>query len=255
MTVRKLSDGQWVADFYPVNRSDGKQGKRVRRKFATKGEALAFENYTLQKVEDTPWLGQGKDKRRLSDLIHLWFERHGITLRDGEKRKSAMLWADECMGSPMATEFTAQLFTAYRSKRLDGHFARTKRVSQVSPRTMNLEHAYFLAVFNELKRLGEWDAPNPLENVRQFRTEESEMAYLTKEQIDKLLEECSLSSAKDLEIVVRICLSTGARWGEAEKLKRSQITAGKVTFIKTKGKRNRTIPLDPEILRLCHSGC
>lgn len=36
--------------------------------------------------------------------------------------------------------------------------------------------------------------------------------------------------------------------GEAEKLKRSQITAGKVTFIKTKGKRNRTIPIDPEIL-------
>ncbi|EKK7708739.1 tyrosine-type recombinase/integrase [Cronobacter sakazakii] len=248
MTVRKLSNGQWVADFYPVNRSDGKQGKRIRKKFATKGEALAFENYTLQKVEDTPWLGQGKDKRRLSDLIHLWFERHGITLRDGEKRKSAMLWADECMGSPMATEFNAQLFTAYRAKRLEGHFARTKRITQVSPRTMNLEHAYFLAVFNELKRLGEWDAPNPLENVRQFRTEESEMAYLTAEQIDRLLEESRHSSAKDLEMIVRICLSTGARWGEAEKLKRSQIAAGKVTFIKTKGKRNRTIPLDPVII-------
>lgn len=74
------------------------------------------------------------------------------------------------------------------------------------------------------------------------------MAYLTGEQIDRLLEECRNSSAKDLEMVVKICLSTGARWGEAEKLKRSQITAGKVTFIKTKGKRNRTIPLAPEIL-------
>ncbi|WP_410753376.1 phage integrase [Citrobacter youngae] len=248
MTARKLNDGQWVADFYTVNRSDGKKGKRIRKKFATKGEALAFENYTLQKVEDTPWLGQGKDKRRLSDLVLLWFERHGITLRDGDKRKSAMLWADQCMGSPLATEFNAQLFTAYRAKRLDGHFARTKRVTQVSLRTMNLEHAYFLAVFNELKRLGEWDAPNPLEHVRQFRTEESEMAFLTGDQIDKLLEECRKSSAKDLEIIVRVCLSTGARWGEAEKLKRSQITSGKITFIKTKGKRNRSIPLDPELI-------
>ncbi|HEB0945487.1 TPA: tyrosine-type recombinase/integrase [Enterobacter cloacae] len=248
MTVRKLSDGQWLADFYTVNRSNGKQGKRVRKKFATKGEALAFENYTLQKVEDTPWLGQGKDKRRLSDLVHLWYERHGITLRDGQKRVRSMLWAAECMGSPLATEFTAQLFTAYRAKRLDGHFARTKRISEVSPRTMNLEHAYFLAVFNELKRLGEWDAPNPLENVRQFRTEESEMAYLTGEQINKLLEECKLSSSEDLLMVVKICLVTGARWSEAATLKRSQITAGKVTFIKTKGKRNRTIPVDPEIL-------
>ncbi|HCA5737310.1 TPA: tyrosine-type recombinase/integrase [Citrobacter freundii] len=248
MTVRKLSDGQWVADFYTVNRSDGKQGKRVRKKFATKGEALAFENYTLQKVENSPWLGQGKDKRYLSDLIHLWFERHGITLSDGEKRKRAMLWADECMGSPRAIEFTAQLFTAYRAKRLEGDFSRTKRVTKVSPRTMNLEHAYFLAVFNELKRIGEWEAPNPLENVRQFKTNESEMAYLTGDQIARLLEECRRSSAKDLEIIVRICLSTGARWGEAEKLKRSQISSGKITFVKTKGKRNRTIPIDDNLI-------
>ncbi|EMH93010.1 tyrosine-type recombinase/integrase [Klebsiella pneumoniae] len=248
MTVRKLSDGQWVADFYTVNRSDGKQGKRVRKKFSTKGEALAFENYTLQKIEDTPWLGDGKDKRRLSELVHLWFERHGITLRDGEKRKSTMLWAAECMGSPLAIEFSAQLFTAYRAKRLDGQFARTKRVSQVSPRTMNLEHAYFLAVFNELKRIGEWTAPNPLENVRQFRVDESEMAYLTIEQIDQLLQECRDSSAKDLETIVKICLATGARWSEAETLRRSQISAGKVTFIKTKGKRNRTIPLDLDLI-------
>ena len=184
MSVRKLANGQRVADFYTVDRTDGKDGKRVRRKFVTKGEALAFENYTLQKFEDTPWLGQGKDKRRLSDIVHLWFERHGITLRDGEKRKSTMLWADLCIGSPLATEFLAQLFTAYRAKRLDGHFARTKRVTQVSPRTMNLEHAYFLTVFNELKRLGEWEAPNPPDNIRQFRTEESEMAFLTGEQID-----------------------------------------------------------------------
>ena len=58
MSVRKLANGQRVADFYTVDRTDGKDGKRVRRKFVTKGEALAFENYTLQKFEDTPWLGQ-----------------------------------------------------------------------------------------------------------------------------------------------------------------------------------------------------
>jgi len=248
MPVRKLADGQWVADFYTVDRSNGKDGKRIRKKFSTKGEALAFENYTLQKIDDSPWLGEGKDIRRLSDLVHLWFDRHGITLNDGEKRKSSMLWAAECMGSPLATEFNAQLFTAYRAKRLEGEFARTKRVSKVSPRTLNLEHAYFLAVFNELKRLGEWKAPNPLENVRQFRTDESEMAYLTGEQIDALLVECRNSSAKDLEIIVKICLATGARWSEAEALKSSQIAAGKVTFIKTKGKRNRTIPLSKVLI-------
>jgi integrase len=248
MTVRKLPSGDWVADFYSVNRSDGKQGKRVRKKFATKGEALAFENYTLQKFEDSPWLGDGKDRRRLTDLVHLWFERHGVTLRDGLKRKTTMLWAAECMGSPLATEFNAQLFTAYRAKRLDGQFSRTKRISKVSPRTMNLEQAYFLAVFNELKRLGEWSPPNPLEKVRQFRTDESEMAYLNNEQIEQLLKECRESSAKDLELIVKVCLLTGARWSEAESLKQSQVSSGKITFIKTKGKKNRSIPVSPDFI-------
>lgn len=249
MTVRNLNSGQWVADFYSVNRSNGKEGKRVRKKFATKGEALAFENYTLQKIEDSPWLGDGKNLRRLADLVHLWFDRHGITLSDREKHKSTMLGAAECMGAPLASEFNAQLFTAYRAKRLKGEFARTKRIAQVSPRTMNLEIAYFLAIFNELKRMGKWFPPNPLKNVRQFRIDESEMAYLTIEQIGQLLNECRNSTAKDLEVIVKLCLSTGARWGEAETLKSSQITLGKITFVKTKGKRNRTIPVYPALLK------
>ncbi|HEJ7277024.1 MULTISPECIES: phage integrase [Serratia] len=245
MPVRKLPDGRWIADFYTVDRSNGNEGKRVRKKFATKGEALAFENYTLEQIESAPWLGEGKEKRRLTELIELWFSRHGITLNDGEKRRSAMLWAAECMGFPLATEFNAQLFTAYRAKRLGGHFARTKRIAKVSPRTLNLELAYFLAVFNELRRLGEWIQPNPLENVRQFRVDESEMAYLTDEQIGLLLHECRKSSAKDLEMVAKLCLVTGARWSEAESLKSSQISGSKITFVKTKGKKNRTIPIDP----------
>lgn len=252
MPVRKLSDGRWIADFYTVDRSGGKDGKRVRKKFATKGEALAFENYTLEKVEDAPWLGSGKESRRLSDLVNLWYERHGITLSDGKKRQSVMLWAADCMGSPLASEFSAQLFTTYRAQRLDGRLSRTTRIKTVTPRTVNLEQAYFLAVFNELKRLGEWLGPNPLENVRQFRTDEAEMAYLTAEQIDILLSECERSSAKDLVVIVKLCLATGARWSEAQNLRRAQVTGNKtsgwrVTFVKTKGKKNRAIPISEDL--------
>lgn len=248
MTVRKLISGQWIADFYTVNRSNGKKGKRIRKKFATKGEALAFESYTLQKIDNSPWLGDGKDYRTLIDLISIWYERHGVALTNGKKRKDTMDWAAECMGFPLASEFNAQLFTSYRAKRLNGQFARTKRVTQVSPKTMNLEHSYFLAMFNELKRIGEWSAPNPLENVRQYKTDETEMAFLSAQEIDRLLLECRRSTVKYLELIVKLCLATGARWNEAASLKRSQIAAGRVTFIKTKGKRNRTIPLDADLL-------
>ena len=125
---------------------------------------------------------------------------------------------------PLAREFDAQMFSRYREKRLSGDYARSNRVKKVAPRTINLELAYFRAVFNELGRLGEWKGDNPIKNVRPFRTEESEMAFLTKEQIGQLLDECGRDNNNDLVCIVKLCLSTGARWSEAEELNNSQIT-------------------------------
>ncbi|EOZ3162234.1 tyrosine-type recombinase/integrase [Yersinia enterocolitica] len=247
MTVRKLPSGQWVADLYTVNRANGKNGKRIRQKFATKGEALAFEKHKLEEIQDKPWLGEEKDKRNLSDLIDKWYNAHGITLDDGQRRKDAMTHFYECMGKPLATEFSAQLFSQYREKRLKGELARSTRVTKVAPRTLNLELAYFRAMFNELERLGEWKLLNPIKSMRAFKTEESEMAFLTRDQIELLLDECQKSTIECLATVVKICLSTGARWSEAEGLKLSQVTEHKITFIKTKGRRNRTVPISKEL--------
>jgi hypothetical protein len=37
-------------------------------------------------AQDKPWLGEKADKRRVIELVELWFNTHGITLADGEKR-------------------------------------------------------------------------------------------------------------------------------------------------------------------------
>lgn len=239
MTVRKNAAGGWICELYP----NGSNGKRIRKKFATKGEAIAFEQHTIQK----PWNEKQEDRRTLKNLIDAWYNAHGITLKDGLRRQQAMHHAFECMGNPLARDFDAQIFSRYRERRLKGDFARSNRVKKVSPRTLNLELAYFRAVFNELIRLGEWKGDNPIKSVRPFRTEEIEMAYLTGEQIQLLLEECRKHEHPHLETVVKICLSTGARWSEAEELKRSQIAKFKITYIKTKGRKNRTVPISHEL--------
>ncbi|THD40950.1 site-specific integrase [Enterobacteriaceae bacterium ML5] len=235
MAIRKQADGWWLCELYP----NGAKGKRIRKKFATKGEAIAFEQHTISK----PWHEEKEDNRTLLDLIKAWYSAHGITLKDGERRQDAMTHAYECMGQPLAREFDAQMFSRYREKRLSGDYARSNRVKKVAPRTINLELAYFRAVFNELGRLGEWKGDNPIKNVRPFRTEESEMAFLTKEQIGQLMDECGRENNNDLVNIVKLCLSTGARWSEAEELNKSQITKYKVTYTKTKGRKNRTIPI------------
>ena len=200
--------GGWICELYP----NGAKGKRIRKKFATKGEALAFEQYTVQ----NPWQEEKEDRRTLKKLVDSWYSAHGITLKDGLKRQLAMHHAFECMGEPLARDFDAQMFSRYREKRLKGEYSRSNRVKEVSPRTLNLELAYFRAVFNELNRLGEWKGENPLKNMRPFRTEEMEMAWLTHDQISQLLGECKRHDHPDLETVVRICIATGARWSEAE---------------------------------------
>ena len=47
----------------------------------------------------------------------------------------------------------------------------------------------------------------------------------------------------DLACIVKLCVTVVARWSEAEELNRSQVTQYKVTYTKTKGRKNRTIPI------------
>lgn len=176
-------------------------------------------------------------------MVGQWFDEHGVTLDDGEKRKGAMLFACESMGDPLAHELDATMFSIYRKKRLSGEIARIERVKKISPRTMNLELAYFRAVFNELKRLGHWKMDNPLANVRPFKSEEAELAYLEQEELRRLLNECLRSRNESTYWVASLCLVTGARWDEAESVTTKQIRNLKVSFFKTKGNRNRTVPI------------
>lgn len=115
---------------------------------------------------------------------------------------------------------------------------------------MNLELAYFRAVFNELKRLGHWKFDNPLLDLRPFKSEEAELTYLEDDEITRLLEECRKSRNESTFWVACTCLVTGARWDEAESLTTKQIRNLKVSFFKTKGNRNRTVPISKEFLIL-----
>ncbi|WP_024550776.1 phage integrase [Siccibacter turicensis] len=243
MSIRKQPDGKWLLDFYPEGKPKGKPSKRIRKTFSTKGEALAYQNHILENIHVKPWLNGKEDRRSLRDLVGQWFDEHGLTLDDGEKRKGAMLFACESMGEPLAHEFDATMFSLYRKKRLSGEIIRTSRVQQVSPRTMNLELAYFRAVFNELKRLGHWKSDNPLAGVRPFKSEEAELAYLENEEITRLLDECLKSRNESVYWVACLCLATGARWDEAESVTTKQIKNLKVSYFKTKGNRNRTVPI------------
>lgn len=108
------------------------------------------------------------------------------------------------------------------------------------------------ALFNEMDRLGFYEVENPIGKIRQFKEREREMGFLTREQIPVLLNACADSENAHLLPVVKICLSTGARFGEAEYLLRTGLIGGAqpaVRFTDTKNGRSRSVPISDALYR------
>lgn len=233
MAVKKLDNGKYLVDLYPW----GRQGKRIRKKFDSKTEATKFEKYTIAEAQNDPWHDGKEDNRRLSELVELWYTLHGQALSDGAKRKKKLIASVELMNDPIARNFTKADFSAYRTKRLE----------QVSIKTVNNEQTYINALFNELGRLGEWALGNPIAGLRALKYKTPEMGFLSIDDVPDLFNELKNSSNPDVYLVAKICLSTGCRWGEAENLKGSQLSPYRLTFVNTKGNKNRSVPISKEL--------
>lgn len=229
MTVRK--DGKtWTADFY----ENGRAGRRVRKKgFLTKAAAQRYESDYFATYNQT---GRPLDDR-LSDLVDVWYELHGCSLKDHKARLSRTKAIVERLGNPQASQFESLAWARYRQARL----------KEASPHTVNHEQRYLSAVFSELIRLGAWNGVNPLAKIRQIKTDQVELSFLTLEQINQLLEECRKSSNNHTYPVALICLATGARWDEAESLGRAAIFGGKAHFHRTKNRQSRSVPIPKEV--------
>ena len=229
MTIRKQDSGKYLVELYP----DGRGGKRTRKTFKTQSEAKRFEQFTLNDKSEKPWHLIAGDSRRLSDLIETWFGLHGIALNDGKKRKNKLLAMAALMNDPIAKDMTTSDFSKYRQLRIES----------VSIKTVNNDQTYLNALFNELKRLGEWDHGNPITELRALKYKQPEMGFLKPDEITQVFDELQNGRNYDAYLISKICISTGCRWGEAESLTGSQLMPGRVTFIHTKGNKRRAVPI------------
>lgn len=230
MAIKKLESG-WQVDAQP----GGRGGKRFRKTFKTQAEAKAYDSWLKTQVnQNADWSPEKKDTRKLTELIDLWFTHHGSGLRSGQDTYNRLKALAHAMTNPIADVFTVDMFAEYRTKRLaDG----------ITANNLNREHAYLRSVFNELTRLGHWKRENPLAKLRQFKIQETELSYLTLEQITLLLNALADARNKNVLLITKICLSTGARWGEAEELRITQLRNGLIQFARTKSGKVRAVPI------------
>jgi len=234
VAIEQMPDGRWRVDVEPV------KGKRYRKTVKTKGEALRFEATCRTKcIDSRDWSPKPKDRRKLSEFIDRYHQLHGHTLTDGARVRLILLALARELGDPVAVSLTANLYCEVRHLQLS---------AGVHQKTVNNRLGYLKAVYNQLCRLGDIDYANPLHFVRPLRLQERPLSFLTTEQIAELLEALDArEGVPGIGLVARVCLSTGARWGEAQGLTPDRVRNGSVTFANTKSKRIRTIPVAPSL--------
>jgi len=236
VAMTRLPDGRWKVDIEPI------KGRRFRRTLKTKADAKRFELACKQQVtQDPEWSPKARDLRKLSELINLWYDLHGHTLRDGVRRKTALLNMAARLKDPVAVKLTPTAYMKDRRKRSE---------SGITDKTLNNELTYIRAVYNELYSLDQLSYENPLAKVKPLKLQQIELSWLTQDQIQELLAAiCSRSAGANphLELIVLVCLATGARWSEAENLKPSSVRNRAVTFSNTKNGKVRTVPISQEL--------
>lgn len=232
MSITQMKNGVWKADFWV----GGEKGERYRKRFKTKAEAERYQKYVEAQYTNTgkPWQEKPKDRRYLSQLVEPWYLLHGQYLKDGERRKAKLLsMADELL-DPIAADLAPIIYTRFRAERAK---------QGIRPKTLNNELGYLSSLYNSLRKAGEIDYPNPLADIDLVKVPENELAYLTTEQIEELMQSIGECDNPHVELITLVCLCTGARWGEAEGLTSQRVHNGRVTFTETKNGKNRTVPV------------
>ena len=232
MTIKALEGGRYKVDIRP----QGREGKRVQRVFKKKADAVAFERHVMMTANNEEWKGEPRDFRSLSEIVDIWWAYEGCNLKYANSRKSALTRMINDMDDPAIYQMTPRLLGRYRSDRLQ---------SGVKASTINREFNLLMGVFTHLAELGICSQTNPIKSLGWLKEEKPEMSYLTELDIERLLNSVTGDSWR----ITVLCLSTGARWGEATQLRAENLMHGRVTFTKTKNGKHRTVPVSDEVMK------
>ncbi|EML9404747.1 TPA: tyrosine-type recombinase/integrase [Klebsiella pneumoniae] len=237
MSIKKLDDGRYEVDIRPA----GRNGKRIRRKFEKKSEALAFEKHTLYNHHNKDWLSKPTDKRHLSELIALWWNLKGKHEEHGRIDLSKIELFSRITGDPCAFQITKTVISQYCA---------TRRSQGIKTSTINRDLNSISGMFTALIEAEVYFGEHPIRGRKKLKEEIPETGYLTNGEIELLLSRLEGDNKK----IAILCLSTGARWGEAARLKAENIIQNRITFVKTKGNKQRTVPVSPEVAQYIAEG-
>ncbi|EMV1351354.1 tyrosine-type recombinase/integrase [Escherichia coli O15:H6] len=233
MSIKQLKDGRYQVDVRP----QGAGGRRIRKIFTLKSKAQEFERYVLQNFHNNPWQARPADQRRLSELIEVWWMLDGRNQAYGDTYRTRLEKVIREMGDPRASQMTRKFVIEYRSDKLQ---------AGLMPSSINRDLCALSAMFSLLIDAEVYHNENPVRGIRKLKVQNTEMAFLSDDEIDRLLKRLE----GDARRIAILCLSTGARWKEASTLCGEHIVGNRVTFFNTKNGKSRSVPVADSVVPL-----
>ncbi|WED28133.1 tyrosine-type recombinase/integrase [Vibrio sp. DW001] len=227
MSIKKEGD-KWRVDLRP----SGRNGKRFRKLFDKKNEALAYEKHILATHHNKEWLGLPEDRRQLSELIEIWWKKSGQFKRSAEDYRNKLNIICNELNNPQANKINNSLISDWKTYRLE---------KGQSPATIRRMLSPLSNVFTVLIDSGDFTAQHPIKGISRPKEPVREMTFLTYEQVKILLND--ISHDKEMVSAVKISLATGSRWTETISLKATNLTPYRIRFTDTKTGKHRTVPI------------
>ncbi|MFH1779506.1 MAG: site-specific integrase [Candidatus Omnitrophota bacterium] len=222
-----LKKGNWYIDYYAC-------GKRKREKIGT-SKTLAENVLRKRKLE----LAENKylDIRREQKIK---FEEFGETFLNLYSKPNKKSWKSDAFNlGALAKTFGGKYLYEITTQDVEEHKAR--RSKDVSPATTNRELATLKIMFNKAVEWGKLKE-NPAKSVKFLREPKGRVRYLEREEIAKLLSNCS----ERLKPIVIVALNTGMRRGEILNLKWRDVDfqRGIIYLLDTKNGERREVPMN-----------
>lgn len=223
----------------------------------TDAEMWIFEIERAKQTDGAKCLFEYK-KRTLGELIDRY-----ITVvipqrkSDRVKYKTYLTWWKNKIGNYVLGDVTSSLIAKCRDELFIETNPNTKNEHR-SPATVNRYLACLSVAFSYAVSELEWINKNPVCKVKKLKENKGRTRFLSQDEIARLLVVCrKYQSSSDIYLLVKMALTTGARYGELQKLTwnnvRLNISEPSISFIATKNGEDRGVPITPEIVHLLKS--
>ena len=244
--IRKYSKKDGSSSYHAEVRR--KNAKPLRQTFRTLTDAKNWVRKMETSILEGRYVPDNKARKyTLSDLIEQYISVHLSKFPQRLKDQSSHLkWWKETYGTKTLIEITPSLLAEAKEKLLGGITFRKKQRtnSTVNRYFSSLSRAFTLA-FQEWQ----WINENPFPRVSKLKENAGRTRFLSREELQTLLQCCKESKNPHLYGMVFIAASIGMRFGEIANLKWKHIdfNNGFVTLETTKNGDDRVVPLPEQV--------